>query len=75
LPFGAVNASGHYAATTFWASQLSFSGVLQAYVPLIQSYVVLQELTVAGLNSNITDNDLSASSTEIMINVSYNTSS
>jgi hypothetical protein len=74
LPFAAINATGNYQATTFWAAQVSCSGFLQAYIPLAQSYVILQELTTGGTNSNLTNADF-ANNSEVMINVSYATSS
>jgi hypothetical protein len=74
LPFAAINATGNYQATTFWAAQVSCSGFIQAYIPLAQSYVILQELTTGGTNSNLTNADF-ANNSEVMINVSYATSS
>jgi hypothetical protein len=74
LPFAAIDATGNYQATTFWAAQVSCSGFIQAYIPLAQSYAVLQELTTGGTNSNLTNADF-ANDSEVMINVSYATSS
>jgi hypothetical protein len=74
LPFAAINATGNYQAATFWAAQVSCSGFIQAYIPLTQSYAVLQELTTGGTNSNLTNADF-ANDSEVMINVSYATSS
>ena len=74
LPFAAINTTGNYQATTFWASAVSCSGFIQAYIPLAQSYVILQELTTGGTNSNLTNADF-ANNSEVMINVSYATSS
>ena len=74
LPFPSVNTSGHYSPVVFWAAQLSFSGYLQAYVPLATTQINLQELTVGGFNSNLNNTDFQ-NITEFMLNVSYTTSS
>jgi len=74
LPFAAINVTGNYQAATFWAQAVSCSGFLQAYVPLSQSYVILQEATTGGTNSDLANGDF-ANDSEVMINVSYATSS
>jgi hypothetical protein len=74
LPFPSVNTIAHYSPVVVWAAQLSFSGYLQAYVPYADTQINLQELTVGGVNSNLSNTDFQ-NNTEFMFNVSYTTSS
>jgi hypothetical protein len=74
LPFAALSETGNYVSVTFWAASVTNSGSLQGYVALGQTFVQLQEVSGVGTNSNLTQADF-ANNSEVMIQVSYYTSS
>lgn len=68
IPF-ASNASV-YSPVTVWFSALTYSGTYECYLAPSDTNIIVQQVTEAGTNSNLTDANFS-NTTEFMLNLTY----
>jgi len=72
FPFTSTSVSNAYCASTFWGSNLTNTGMIESYISPSATGVQLQQLSTAGVNTNLTETNF-ANNTEVMVTASYQT--
>jgi hypothetical protein len=70
LPFTIGNSGSNYSAPSFRLNEISFANQYQAYGPYNTTTIVLDELTEAGVLSNISDANF-ANNSEVILSFTY----
>jgi hypothetical protein len=70
LPFTIANSGSNYSAPSFRLNEISFANQYQAYGPYNTTTIVLDELTEAGVLSNISDANF-ANNSEVILSFTY----
>lgn len=70
LPFAARNNDDTYAAVSFYAPQVKYTGQLQGYVNKNTSTIVIEQVTEAGVRSQLTDVEF-ANNSELVVSFIY----
>jgi hypothetical protein len=70
LPFPIPSTSPYYAPPSLWLNNVSFANQFTGYTQLSTSQIRLNELTEAGVFSDLTDGNF-ANNSEIMVSMTY----
>jgi len=70
LPFTVGNTTGNFGAASMWFNNITFASQFQGRINQNQTYIELEEITVLGVASNLTDADF-ANNSAIMISATY----
>jgi hypothetical protein len=70
LPFTVGNANSYYPSVTLRMENVTFANQFQAYVGIGSNVIALDEITEAGVNTELNNNDFANNST-VMVNLTY----
>jgi len=70
LPFTVGNANGYYPSVTLRMENVTFANQFQAYGGIGSTVIALDEITEAGVNTELNNNDFANNST-VMVNLTY----
>ena len=70
LPFTIPNSANHYSPANFWLYNVTFANQFQGYGQFGATQIFFQEITEAGVQTNLTDADF-ANNSEIMVSFTY----
>jgi hypothetical protein len=70
LPFTIGNSASNFSVPSFWFNNITFTNQFQGYANYGTTTILLQEITVLGSNSSLTNADF-ANNSEIMVSLTY----
>jgi hypothetical protein len=70
LPFALANTNGNYSAVSLRVNGITFLNQFQGFGDIGQTYIVLNEITEAGVSSNLTNADF-ANDSDVMLSLTY----